>query len=107
MEQTDHFKMVMHEYDQNAKSGLRLRFDIGRAHNWDEVFATVNEAVDQYNLAGRKNAFVRISRSIGDYGGVADTFTSLLPSGDYGSTLCGGLKIIFSASRPSPVTQHQ
>ena len=65
---------------------------------WDDVFEAGKTAIEDYEKKGRGT--VRgLGRKLGDYTPYLDTWSSLLPNGDYTSILCGALRMVFEVSR--------
>ena len=64
---------------------------------WDNVFRAGKSAIEDYDKKGRGT--VRgLGRKLGDYTPILDTWSSLLPNGDYTSIFCGALKMVFEVS---------
>ncbi|KAI9660708.1 MAG: hypothetical protein M1821_010060 [Bathelium mastoideum] len=67
---------------------------------WEDVLNEADHAREAWENKAKKagGVFRRQLRSSGDYARLANPWIDLLPDGDYGSILCGGLKLIFGAA---------
>ena len=80
-------------YQKSAKEKSLQTFNIRDQHNWDEVFVAAQQAQNEYvtKSMGVGNAVAEL----GDQALALEPWLDLLPSGEYTSILCGGLKLIF------------
>lgn len=103
---TEDFKQIMTIYNGQPVPELRHeqdRFRIRNKHSWDEVIQAANDAIERYEQDARRNILRKAGRIATDNARTAKAFLDLLPDGDYGSVLCGGLKIIYTVSVQLPV----
>ncbi|KAI9838307.1 MAG: hypothetical protein M1819_005575 [Sarea resinae] len=97
---TDEFLEVMAIFQKRAKPKMRGSFDISKKYTWDDVIREAKDAEQKYNeeAKGVMGFGKKAIRVTGEYGSAIAPWLKLLPDGDYGSVLCGGLKLIFGAA---------
>ena len=86
------FAEALEIYQKNHEDQSVAAFDIREKCTWDEVFREARFAESQYKSAGKVR---QVFRSVGDHASLIEPWIELIPDGDYGSSLRGGLKLIF------------
>ena len=71
---------------------------------WADVREEAEAAIDAWQRKSKSNPYRRGLRAVGDFASRLEFLTELLPKGDYGSIVCGGLKLVYCVSpiRPRP-----
>ena len=64
---------------------------------WEDVLKEADRVRETWEDKAKKpeNFFRRQARNMGNYAKLANPWIDLLPGGDYGAILCGGLKLVF------------
>lgn len=65
---------------------------------WAEVRQEAEAAIDSWAKGRPSNPFRKGLRLVGDFASRLEFLTELLPKGDYGGVVYGGLKLIYRVS---------
>ena len=65
---------------------------------WADVRQEAEAAIDAWQKRSKSNPFRKGLRAVGDFASRLEFLTELLPRGDYGSIVYGGLKLIYRVS---------
>lgn len=113
-EEKKRFSDALAEWESKVKPEHKTKVDIGQKHTWKEVLKAVDDAKQSYDdPQGRLGWLRERLRKIGDKAGstapLLDGWLGLLPSeSEYGSVICGGIKLILGVLKSSPIsTLHQ
>jgi hypothetical protein len=113
-EEKKRFSDALAEWESKVKPEHKTKVDISQTHTWKEVLQAVDDAKQSYDDPEGRLGWLRGRlRKIGDKAGSAapllDGWLGLLPSGsEYGSVICGGIKLIVGVWKSSPIsTSHQ
>ncbi|KAK1247715.1 hypothetical protein MKX07_000603 [Trichoderma sp. CBMAI-0711] len=82
-----------------SKSDLlaQVRSNISGTHSWDEVFEVLREAEEAYKSPTGFKAAHKWFRKAADKSEVVEPFLDLIPSFEFSSVICGGIKFILRA----------
>lgn len=92
---------MMQEYATKCESGSKAKHGVSYNNNkritWEDVLIEVEKARESWEnkAKGKKGLFRKRARDGCDKARLANPWLELLPGGDYGSTVLGGLKLIF------------
>ena len=99
---TEAFKRAQWRYLQSPESLPNGKsFHLENTHNWFEVMEMAKEAARNYDQRGGR--LQRLLRkgviAFGKSGDLTMAWVQLLPAGDYGSVVSGGIKLILTVSK--------
>lgn len=96
-DRTSRYKEFIRKYVYEAKDPHLQAFRVDATHTWDDVQVQIDRATELYELQGSgwRFPFRRFGRAFSENASAVKVFLDLLPSGDYGSTLCGALNVVF------------
>jgi hypothetical protein len=96
---TNNFCNFIQQYESSLSEQISgTRINIRGTHSWDEVIRAAKDAETAYHAEARKGAKGAVRgymRRLGDYSAAVTPWIGLLPSDQYFSVLCGGLKLMF------------
>jgi hypothetical protein len=96
---TNDFCDIIHQYEISLSTQIPgTRINVRGTHSWDEVIRAAKDAEAAYHAEAKKGAKGAVRgylRRFGDYSAAITPWIGLLPSDQYFSVLCGGLKLVF------------
>lgn len=90
---TANFKALMQAFQTSYPADpSKDRFDMRRAHCWNDVLLEAGMAREQYQAKtkGLRGIFTKSGRKAGEIAPGVKPFVDSMPQGDYGSLVCGG-----------------
>ncbi|TFB02206.1 hypothetical protein CCMA1212_005739 [Trichoderma ghanense] len=86
-----------------GKSDLiaQVRSDISGTHSWDDVFDALREAEEAYKSPTGIKVVHKWFRKAADKSDLVEPFVDFIPSFDFSSVVCGGIKFILRACTAS------
>jgi hypothetical protein len=87
-----------------SKSDLiaQVRSNISGTHSWDEVFEALREAEEAYKSPTGLKVAHKWFRKAADKSEVVEPFLDFIPSFDFSSVICGGIKFILRVCSDAP-----
>ncbi|KAI3318453.1 hypothetical protein HD806DRAFT_315959 [Xylariaceae sp. AK1471] len=97
------FAEVLRSFEESLPDNLKTRFNLQAKHTWSEVISEAEFAEIKYNSkADKESPFGRVRgffRSLRSNSPAIENWLDLLPTeSEYGSLICGGLKVILRAA---------
>lgn len=95
--QTEHFKLLVEEYQDKSQDPSIRALDIQKKNSWDDAMRAARKAEEKYVLAGEAGAR-KWSRKITDKATIALPYVRMIPNDMFFSVLSGGLRLVFEVS---------